>query len=102
MKFTFETSANKVGQEICNKIITKYIHLFADDTIAYNSASNHTILKDDLAKLEQWEQQWHMEFQPSNASTLSSQGRDNQLLRVSTNTTLRSKNTVTSGTSVLR
>ena len=41
------------------------IRLFADDTIAYNSASNHTILQDDLAKLEQWEQLWDMEFHPS-------------------------------------
>ena len=41
------------------------IRLFADDTIAYNSASNHSTLQDDLNKLELWEQQWDMEFHPS-------------------------------------
>ena len=41
------------------------IRLFADDTIAYNSAFNHSTIQDDLTKLELWEQQWDMEFHPS-------------------------------------
>ena len=40
------------------------VRLFADDTILYNSAINHSTLQDDLNCLEKWESDWDMEFHP--------------------------------------
>ena len=42
-----------------------FIRFFADDTIAYNSACNHSTPQEDLTKLEQWEHSWVVEFHPS-------------------------------------
>ena len=47
------------------------VRLFADDTIIYNTASNHQILQEDLLKLENWENTWDMEFHPSKCSQIT-------------------------------
>ena len=57
--------------------------LFADDTIVYltiTSESDAQTLQDDLLKLEQWESDWSMEFNPE------------KMLRGSCNQKERSKN----------
>ena len=47
--------------------------LFADDTIVYltiNSQSDAQTLQDDLLKLEQWESNWTMEFNPDKCEVI--------------------------------
>ena len=47
--------------------------LFADDTIVYltiNSQSDAQTLQDDLLKLEQWESDWSMEFNPDKCEVI--------------------------------
>ena len=47
--------------------------LFADDTIVYltiNSQSDAQTLQDDLLKLEQWEPDWSMEFNPNKCEVI--------------------------------
>ena len=47
--------------------------LFADDTIVYltiNSQSDAQTLQDDLLKLEQWESNWSMEFNPDKCEVI--------------------------------
>ena len=47
--------------------------LFADDTIVYltiNSQSDAQTLQDDLLKLEQWESDWSMEFNPDKCKVI--------------------------------
>ena len=36
------------------------VRLFADDTVLYNSAINHSTLQDDLNCLQKWESDWDM------------------------------------------
>lgn len=40
------------------------VKLFADDTVIYNTVNNHQQLQDNLKVLEDWEQEWNMEFNP--------------------------------------
>ena len=47
------------------------VRLFDDDTIVYNTANNHQVLQDDLAKLEMWEDAWNMEFHPSECQQIT-------------------------------
>ena len=47
--------------------------LFADDSLLYRkikSTQDTDILQEDLKKLEKWEQDWQMEFNPSKCETL--------------------------------
>ena len=47
--------------------------IFADDTIVYltiNSQSDAQTLQDDLLKLEQWESNWSMEFNPDKSKKI--------------------------------
>ena len=45
-------------------VLNSTVRSFADDTILYNSALNHSTLQDDLNCLEKWESDWDMEFHP--------------------------------------
>ena len=48
--------------------------LFADDTVVYltiNSQSDAQTLQDDLLKLEQWESNWSMEFNPDKCEVIN-------------------------------
>ena len=65
-----------------------FIRIFSDDTVDYNSASNHSTPQENPAKLEQWEHSRDMDFPPLSASTLSSHEGDNQLRETFTYMTL--------------
>ena len=52
------------------------VRLFADDTIVYNTTNNQQELQDDLAKLEQWERLWDMEFHPAKCQKIFSRKRE--------------------------
>ena len=56
------------------KSVTSSVRLFADDCVLYRSVSNDEdccTLQEDLEKLETWENQWCMSFNPSKCSTIS-------------------------------
>ena len=53
--------------------VTSQVRLFADDTAVYltvTSLDDCQILQNDLLKLESWEKQWDMEFNPSKCQVL--------------------------------
>ena len=57
--------------------------LFADDTIVYltiNSQSDAQTLQDDLSKLEQWESDWSMEFNPDKCDVIYVTKQKNPLI----------------------
>ena len=50
------------------------VRLFADDTIAYLAIvtdEDACSLQNDLTKLGEWEQKWHMEFHPDKCQVLT-------------------------------
>ena len=54
--------------------LTSEVRLFADDTITYLTLSNQedaTLLQEYLARLEQWEKKWMMEFHPNKCQVMS-------------------------------
>ena len=54
--------------------VSSTARLFADDTLLHRliaAANDHTILQNDLARLELWEKKWDMEFHPDKCSVLS-------------------------------
>ena len=59
---------------ICrNPSVLKYSHLFADDCLIYHTIQNqsdHQVLQDDLKQLENWQQQWLMQCNPSKFSII--------------------------------
>lgn len=57
--------------------------LFADDTIVYltiNSQSDPEILQNDLHKLEQWESNWSMEFNPDKCEVIRVSRKQNPVI----------------------
>lgn len=57
--------------------------LFADDTIVYltiNSESDPEILQNDLKKLEQWESNWSMEFNPDKCEVIRVARKKNPII----------------------
>ena len=53
--------------------IQSNIRLFADDTIMYLTVSNQTdcqVLQEDLNKLENWEREWLMSFNPDKCEVI--------------------------------
>ena len=49
------------------------LRLFADDSLLYrtiNSVNDTKILQDDLNNLQNWEQEWRMEFHPQKCQVL--------------------------------
>lgn len=53
--------------------VTSQIRLFADDTAVYltiNSISDAETLQEDLTRMEAWESEWNMEFNPSKCQVL--------------------------------
>ena len=53
--------------------VTSLVRLFADETVVYITIHKHTdsqILQDDLHKLELWEGNWNMEFNPSKCQVI--------------------------------
>jgi hypothetical protein len=47
--------------------------LFADDSLVYrtiSTATDATVLQDDISNLERWEQEWQMEFNPHKCSVI--------------------------------
>jgi ribonuclease P/MRP protein subunit RPP40 len=58
--------------------IKSQLRLFADDALLYrpiHSMEDHFILQEDLAKLEQWAENWDMKFNPSKCYTMSIKNR---------------------------
>ena len=54
--------------------INSTIRLFADDCLVYRKTNNHSdqqVLQDDLNKLEQWQNKWQMNFNPSKCHILT-------------------------------
>ena len=57
--------------------------LFADDTIVYmkiSSQSDAQTLQDDLLKLEQWESDWSMEFNPDKCEVIRVTKKHNPII----------------------
>ena len=53
--------------------VTSQVRLFADDTIVYRKIKDHrdeAILQKDLSSLEEWENQWQMEFHPGKCQVI--------------------------------
>ena len=54
--------------------INSTIRLFADDCLVYRKTNNHSdqqILQEDLDRLEQWQNKWQMNFNPSKCYILT-------------------------------
>jgi hypothetical protein len=54
--------------------ITSHVRLFADDCLLYTTADENSIsplLQEDLSKLEKWQDDWLMSFNPSKCVTMT-------------------------------
>lgn len=59
--------------ELPSSVSKSQIRLFADDTVVYitiNSSSDSQSLQEDLNKMQIWEREWDMEFNPSKCQVL--------------------------------
>ena len=65
------------------KSVTSSVRLFADDCVLYRSVANDNDcdkLQEDLLKLEEWEDTWCMNFNPSKCSTISITRKKNKVI----------------------
>ncbi|XP_060596399.1 uncharacterized protein LOC132750432 [Ruditapes philippinarum] len=61
--------------ELPSSVSKSQIRLFADDTVVYitiNSSSDSQSLQEDLDKMQIWEREWDMEFNPQNVKSFTS------------------------------